>query len=184
MTLLVRMRVQCLPGKIAVGKRLLNPILNLLGGLFQFHGTQILNHGFRFSRAVFLLSWARIALSIFATSFTLERDVTENTLRQKRTVHRWYLASGNTTPTASSIPRRLPLHHQFRPVQTAATQPLKEIAPTGLVLFHTLDGTQNLAISVPVYCDRHQNGHIFILSAPVPTQIYLAPIDIWIPPTL
>ena len=34
-----------------------------------------------FSRAAFLLSWAWIALSILATSFTLERGVTENTLR-------------------------------------------------------------------------------------------------------
>ena len=34
-----------------------------------------------FSRAALLLSWAWIALSIFATSFTLERGVTENTLR-------------------------------------------------------------------------------------------------------
>ena len=29
--------------------------------------------------------------------------------------------------------------------QAAAAQPLKEIDPTGLVLFHTLGGTQNLA---------------------------------------
>jgi hypothetical protein len=34
-----------------------------------------------FSRAAFLLSWAWIALSILAASFTLERGVTENTLR-------------------------------------------------------------------------------------------------------
>ena len=34
-------------GKIAVGQRLLNAVLDLLGGLLQLHGAQLGNHGFR-----------------------------------------------------------------------------------------------------------------------------------------
>ena len=41
-------------------------------------------------------------------------------------------------------------HHQFNPIQTAATQPLEENDPAGLVLFHTLCGAQNLTVSVLV----------------------------------
>ena len=36
-----------LTGKIAVGQRLFNAVLDLLGGLLQLHGTQFSNHGLR-----------------------------------------------------------------------------------------------------------------------------------------
>ena len=36
-----------LAGKIAVGQRLLNAVLDLLGSLLQFHGAQLGDHGFR-----------------------------------------------------------------------------------------------------------------------------------------
>ena len=36
-----------LAGKIAVGQRLLNAVLDLLGSLLQLHGAQLGNHGFR-----------------------------------------------------------------------------------------------------------------------------------------
>ena len=57
------------------------PSPHFLSSLFQLHGTQLLHRGFDFLPSGFLLSWAWIALSILATSFTLERGVTENTLR-------------------------------------------------------------------------------------------------------
>jgi hypothetical protein len=41
-------------GKITVSKRLLNPIFYLLGGLFQFHGTQFLHDCFSFLPGSFL----------------------------------------------------------------------------------------------------------------------------------
>ena len=57
------------------------PSPHFLSSLFQLHGTQFLHHGFDFLPSDFMLSWAWIALSILATSFTLERGGTEITLR-------------------------------------------------------------------------------------------------------
>ena len=45
-------------------------------------------------------------------------------------------------------PQTLVSNDKFYAVQAAATEPLKEADPAGLVLFHTLGSTQNLAISV------------------------------------
>ena len=70
-----------LAGKIAVGQRFLNAILHLLGRLFQFHGAQFFHHSFGLFPGCFLAFLGVDRLSIFATSFTLERGVTENTLR-------------------------------------------------------------------------------------------------------
>ena len=71
-----------LTGEIAVSQRLLNAIFHLLGGAsFSFMERSSSTTAFAFSLATFLLSWAWIALNIFATSFTLERGVTENILR-------------------------------------------------------------------------------------------------------
>ena len=81
-----------LAGEITVSQSLLNAILHLLGSFFQLHGAHLAasfsfmernssTTTLTFSRAAFLLSWAWIALSILATSFTLERGVTEKTLR-------------------------------------------------------------------------------------------------------
>ena len=63
--------------------------------------------------------------------------------------------------------KALVANHQFNSIQAAATQPLEETDPAGLVLFHALGSTKNLTISVFIHRDRHQNGHIFKLSAPV-----------------
>ena len=87
-------------GEIAVGKRLLNAIFQLLGGLLQLHGTQFLHHGFGFLPGSFLgflgadrfehfprkgdamaLSGKAAKSLPIATSFTLERGVTKKTLR-------------------------------------------------------------------------------------------------------
>src|SRR5699024_4821103 len=52
------------------------------------------------------------------------------------------------------------------------------------VFLHALGGTQNLTVSVLIHRDRHQNGHIFKLSAPVTAQVDPIHIDIRIAPTL
>ena len=70
-----------LAGKVAVSKRLFNAVFYLLGSLAQLHGTKLLHHRFSLLPSSLLLSWAWIALSILATNFTLERGVTEKTLR-------------------------------------------------------------------------------------------------------
>src|SRR5699024_9250842 len=64
------------------------------------------------------------------------------------------------------------------------TQPLEEADPAGLVLFHALGGTKNLTVSVLIHRNRHQNGHIFKLSAPISAQVDPIHIDIRIASTL
>ena len=69
-------------------------------------------------------------------------------------------------------------------VQAASAEPLEEIDPAGLVLFHALCGAQNLTKTVLIYGDRHQNRNIFILSAPVAAQVDAVHVDVWIAPAL
>ena len=88
-----------LTGKIAVGQRFLNAILHLFGGFLQLHGAQFLHHRFCLFPGGFLallgmdrlehlprkgdamdLSGRTAKTHPIATSFTLERGVTENTL--------------------------------------------------------------------------------------------------------
>src|SRR5699024_3023802 len=73
---------------------------------------------------------------------------------------------------------------EFHTVQTSPTEPLKEADPAGLVFLHALGGAQNLAVSVLIHRNRHQNGHIFKLSAPVTAQVDPVHIDIRIALTL
>lgn len=65
-----------LTGKIAVGQRLLN-----LAASFSFMARSSATTALALSRDVFLLSWAWIALSIFATILTLDLGTTEKTVR-------------------------------------------------------------------------------------------------------
>ena len=67
--------------EIAVGQRLLNAVLDLLGASFSFMERSSTTTAFAFSRDAFLLSWAWIALSIFATILALDLGTTEKTLR-------------------------------------------------------------------------------------------------------
>ena len=61
---------------------------------------------------------------------------------------------------------------------------MEEADPAGLVLLHALGGTKNLTVSVLIHRNRHQNGHIFKLSAPISAQVDPIHIDIRIAPTL
>ena len=70
-----------LAGKIAVGQSFLNAVLDLLAASFSFMARSSATTAFAFSRDAFLLSWAWIALSIFATILTLDLGTTEKTLR-------------------------------------------------------------------------------------------------------
>ena len=62
-------------------------------------------------------------------------------------------------------------NNKFKAVQSTTFEPLKEIHPTGPVLFHTLGSAQNLTVSVLIYRNCYQNCNIFIFSAPVAPQI-------------
>ncbi len=80
--------------------------------------------------------------------------------------------------------KALVTNHQFNPIQATATEPLKEINPTGLVFFHTLSCAKNLAVAILIDCNGYQNGYIFKLSAPVAAQVDSIHIDIRIPSSL
>ena len=61
---------------------------------------------------------------------------------------------------------------------------LKEVYPAGLVLFHALGRTKNLAVAILVDRNGYQNGYIFKFSAPVAAQTDPIHIGIRVPPTL
>ena len=70
-----------LAGKIAVGQRLLNAVLDLLGGLLQLHGAQLGDHGLRLLAGRLLTLLGVDRLEHFATILTLDFGTTEKTLR-------------------------------------------------------------------------------------------------------
>ena len=70
-----------LAGKIAVGQRLLNAVLDLLGSLLQLHGAQLGNHGLCLFVGRFFALLGVDRLSIFATILILDLGTTEKTLR-------------------------------------------------------------------------------------------------------
>ena len=78
---------------------------------------------------------------------------------------REYLAHGFQHPQA------LVADDEFYAIQAAPTEPPEEAAPAGLVLFHAFGSAQNLAKTVLIYGDCHQNGYIFVLSAPVAVEV-------------
>ena len=126
-------------GKITVSKRLLNAILYLLGSLFQFHGTEFRHHNFSFLSGSFLALLGMDRLKHFGYQLYLgaRRDREYITVKVDRTPL-WYLASGNTSPTASNMPRHLSPTMKLYTVQATAAKPLEEADLTGFILFHAL----------------------------------------------
>ena len=72
----------------------------------------------------------------------------------------------------------------FTPSKPRPRSHWKKLTQLALSLFHSLSGTQNLTKTVLIHGDRHQNCHIFVLSAPVAAQVDAVHIDIRIAPAL
>ena len=70
-----------LAGEIAVGQRLLNAVLDLLGSLLQLHGAQLGNHGLCLFAGRFFALLGVDRLEHFATILILDLGTTEKTLR-------------------------------------------------------------------------------------------------------
>ena len=102
-------------GKIAIGKRLLNAVFHLLSRLFQLHSTQFFYHRFGLLTGGFLALLGVDRLEHLGYQLHLRARCYREHIAVKVTVHRWYLASGNTSPTASSIPRHLSPTMSFMP---------------------------------------------------------------------
>ena len=75
-------------------------------------------------------------------------------------------------------PQALVADDELHAVQAATLEPLEEADPAGLVLLHALRCAQDLPITVLIDRDRHQYGHVFVRSAPVPAQIDAVHVDI------
>ena len=58
-------------GKVTVGQRLLNAVLDLLGGLLQLHGAQLGDHGLRLLAGRFLALLGVNRLEHFCHNFKL-----------------------------------------------------------------------------------------------------------------
>ena len=101
-------------------------------------------------------------------------------------MHRAALVFGVREHLAHGLqhPHALVADDELHAVQASTTQPLKEADPAGLVLFHAFGSAQNLTKTVLIHGDRHQNRHIFILSAPVAAQVDTVHVDIRIVPAL
>ena len=71
-----------LAGKIAVGQRFLDTVLDLLGSLLPLHGAQFGDHGFRLLTGRLFFALLRVdRLEHFATILTLDLGTTEKILR-------------------------------------------------------------------------------------------------------
>ena len=171
-------------GKIAVGQGLLNAVLDLLGGLLQFHGVQLGDHGLRLLAGRFLALLGVDRLEHFCHNFNLGFGHNRENIAVE--MHRAALVFGVRKHLAHGLqhPHALVADDELHAVQAASAEPLEEADPAGLVLLHALSGTQNLAKTVLIHGDCHQNSNIFVLSAPVAAQVDAVHVDIRIPPTL
>ena len=73
-------------------------------------------------------------------------------------------------------PHALVTDDELNAIQIAPTEPLGEVDPTDLVLFHPFGSAQNLTKTVLI----HGNRHIFILFTPVAAQVDVIHVDIWV----
>ncbi len=64
-------------------------------------------------------------------------------------------------------PQALVANNELYAIQSAAFQPLEELNPAGLVLFHLLGSAQSLPVAV--FIDR--NRHRFVLATPAAEQM-------------
>ena len=137
-----------LAGKVTIGQCLLNAVLDLLGGLLQFHGVQLGDHGFRLLAGRFFALLRVDRLEHFCHNFDLGfRHNRENVAVE---MYRAALVFDVREHLAHSLqhPHALVADDELYAVQPAPAEPLEEADPAGLVLLHALCGAQNLTKTV------------------------------------
>lgn len=95
------------------------------------------------------------------------------------TVHRRYLASGNISTTALVL-----ANNHINPFQATGAEPLEEIDPADLVLFHTLSCTKNFTVAILIHRNSYPNSYIFKLFTQVAARVDTIHVDIQKPSTL
>ena len=117
-----------LTGKIIIGQSLLDAVLHLLSSLFQMeHSSSTTALAFH---ERLLLSWAD-RLEHFGYQFHLGARCDREHITVKVDGERWYLASGNTSPTASSI-LALISNDEFHAVQATPRSHWKKLIQLAL----------------------------------------------------
>ena len=154
-------------GKLAVGKRLLNAVLHLLGSLFQLHRAQLLYHGLGFFPGRFLALLGMDCLEHFRYQFHLGARRHGKHIAVEVDDASLVLGLGKHFSHCLQHIKALVPNDEFYSIQAAVAQLLEEVDPAGLVLLHALGSTQNLTVAIFIHCNCHQNGHIFKLSASI-----------------
>ena len=130
-----------LAGKVTVGQRLLDAVLDLLGSLLQLHGSQFGNNRFRLLAGGLLALLRMDRLEHFRYNFDLGFGNNGENIAVE--MHRAALVSGVREHLAHGLqhPHALVADDKLHAVQTAPTEPLEEADPAGLVLLHPLGST-------------------------------------------
>lgn len=156
------------------------PSSTFLAASFSFMAQSPATTALALSRGVFLLD----RLEHFCYNFDLGfRHNRENITVE---MHRAALVFGVREHLAHGLQHShaLVVDDEFYAVQATSAESLEEADPAGLVLLHSLGSSQNLTKTILIYGDCHQNGYIFVLSAPVAAQVDTVHVDVWIAPAL
>ena len=124
-----------LAGKIAVGQRFLDAVLDLLGSLLQLHGAQLGNDSLRLLAGRLLTLLGVDRLEHFCHNFDLGFGHNRENVAVEMHRAAWYLASGNTSPTASSIPMHLSPTMSFTPSKPRPRSHWKKLTQLALSSF-------------------------------------------------
>ena len=156
----------------------------IICSLLQFHGAQLGSHGLCLlaGRLFALLGVDRLE------HFCHNSDLGFRHNRENITVemHRAALLLGVQEHLAHGLQHShaLVVDDEIHAVQAASAEPLEEADPASLVLLHSLGSFQNLTETILIHGNCHQNGYIFVLSAPVAAQVDAVHVDVWIAPAL
>ena len=125
-------------GKIAVGQRFLDAVLDLLGSLLQLHGTELFHHSFCLLTGRLLALLGVDRLEHFRYNFDL--GFWHNRENIAVEMHRAALVFGVREHLAHGLQHShaLVADDELYAVQAASTKPLEETDPAGLVLLHAL----------------------------------------------
>lgn len=94
--------------EVAIGQSFLNAVLHLPGSFLQLHGTQFFHHSLGFLPSSFLTLLSADCFEHLGHQLYLRTRCNGENIPVKVDCTPLVLASGNTSPTASGIPRHLP----------------------------------------------------------------------------
>ncbi len=144
-----------LRGEIRVGQGLIDTVLHLLSSLLELHRLQLNHNRFGLLTGGFLTFLSMDCLEHLGHQFHLGTGNHREYIAVK--VDRATLVFGLGEDLAYGLQHAQTFiaHNEFYTIQTSAFEPLEEAHPASFVLFHSLGGTQNLTVTVPVDRNSH-----------------------------